>query len=303
MAQWALDMVGGTPERFHAPKDMLERIVTLEKLPPLPEIAQRILALKADPLASAGQLAAIVELDPALTAQVLRWASSPIYGLRGKVVTVKDAIAVVLGFDQVFNLAFGLCTLGSLQAPVEGLLGKRFFWQETLAGSLLMHKLARLLDPARRPEASTLHLAYLLHNIGHLLLSHLFRKEFDYLVQIADANPQSSLFPMERFALGIDHGQLGAWLVQSWNLPIELQTVTLHHHNPFYQGEHETLVLLTCLTDRLLGQIGIGDACNTSIEETPLLERLGLDESKLAECLQELGEKRDQLEGTLAQLL
>jgi HD-like signal output (HDOD) protein len=302
-ALWTLDALGRKPDDFNAPQAMRDRIESLNKLPPLPEIARRMLELRSDPLCDAAKLAQVVELDPALAAQVIRWASSALFGYRRKVLTVKDAIVLALGFDQVFYLAFGLCSLKPLQAPTEGLLGKRFFWRQTLAGSALMQKLVLLLDAGERPDLAAVHLVYLLHNTGHLLLAHLFRHEFDYLIRMAEANAESPLVSIERFTLGVDHGQLGAWLMQAWNMPDYLQTVIHHHHNPFYRGDHEKMVWLTCLTDRLLGRIGIGDARQLTLNDTPLYRNLKIDPEQADACLQKIVDAQEELDQAVTCLI
>jgi HD-like signal output (HDOD) protein len=302
-ALWTLDVLGKKPEYFTPPQAMRDRVESLEKLPPLPEIARRFLELKSDPYCDAAKLAQIVELDPALAAQVIRWANSALFGYRRRILTVKDAIVLALGFEQVFYLAFSLCSLKPLQAPTEGLLGKRFFWRQTLAGSALMQKLVLLLDAGERPDLAAVHLVYLLHNTGHLLLAHLFRNEFDYLVRVAGANTGSPLISIERFTLGVDHGQLGAWLMQAWSMPEYLQTVIHHHHNPFYRGDHERIVWLTCLTDHLLGRIGIGDACHLSLADTPLYRNLKIDPATAEECLQRIVDAREELDRAVTCLI
>jgi HD-like signal output (HDOD) protein len=302
-AAWTLHMAGGRPEDFSAPEDMRRRIASLDRLPPLPEMARRILALKTDPYSDARKLADIVELDPPLAAQLLRWAGSPLYGFQRKPVNVKDAIVLAVGFERAFELAFALCSLAPLQAPVEGPLGKRFFWRQTLAGSLLLQRLAHRASPAEGIDAAELHLLYLLHNTGHLLLAHLFRHDFDRLVRIAEANPKAPLHSLERYVLDVDHCQLGAWLMQSWNMSERLRTVVQHHHNPRYRGEHERLVWLTCLTDRLLGHIGVGDAQKTRWNDACLLENLGIAEDAALACLQAVEERLPQLDGAVAGLI
>lgn len=302
-ALWALDTVVQKPDFIRAPQDMRFRINCIDKLPPLPEIARRILALRDDPYCDAGKLAQVVELDPALSAQIIRWANSPLYASRKRILGVKDAIIVVLGFDQVFNQALALSAMRSLQAPTEGLLGKRFFWRQTLAGSALIQKLAQHMPAENRPALDIVHLVFLLHNTGHLLLAHLFRKEFNYLLKLAKANPNAPLLPIERFALGVDHAQLGAWLMQAWNMPDALKTIIQHHHNPYYRGEHEILVWLTCLTDRMLGQIGIGDATLTPVDDTPLYEQLGLNPAFSEACLAQVEENLAELEMAVASLV
>jgi HD-like signal output (HDOD) protein len=301
-ALWALDTVARRPEYFQAPEDMRFRISRLEKLPPLPEIAVRILALRSDPLCDAAKLARVIELDPPLAAQLIRWANSPLYARRSRTLGIKEAITL-LGFEVVFSQALALCAIRPLQAPTEGLLGKRFFWRHTLAGSALIQKLVRQTPAETRPDLGAAHLIFLLHNIGHLLLAHLYRREFHYLLEVAAANPGTPLLPAERFALGVDHAQLGAWLMQSWKMPAPIVTTVQHHHNPHYRGEHERLVWLTCLTDRLLGQIGIGDATNVPLEGTALHDQLGLIPVMCEASLAQVAENLDEVEQAVAQLI
>ena len=206
-ALWTLNTVGNKAADWLSPQDMRESIQSLEQLPQLPEIAQRLLELKNDPLCDGKKLASVVEMDPSLAAQIVRWASSPYYGFRAKTVTVRDAISIVLGFEAVFNLAFGLCSLSPMRAPADGPLGKRFFWRQTLSGTSLIQKLAHLMDSAERPPVSQLQLTYLLHNTGHLLLAHLFSVQFNYLGALIEANPGIPLLTVERYALGVEIGR------------------------------------------------------------------------------------------------
>lgn len=302
-ALWALNTVGHKGSDWASPQDMRDTILALDQLPPLPEIAHRLLALRGDPRCDAQTLANVIDLDPNLSAQVVRWASSPYYGFRAKTVTVRDAISIVLGFDAVFNLAFGLCALSPMQIPVEGPLGKRFFWFQTLAGTTLIQKLAMLLDSAERPPLPQLSLIYLLHNTGHMLLAHLFQPQFSYLVRLLMANPGNDLLTVERFVLGTDHATLGAWLMQGWQMPKSLQEVCLHHHNPCYRGPEERLVWLVCLTDRLLGRLGIGDATSSEEDEASLYASLRIDPAKAEQTLLQFAEKKDELEQSVGTLL
>jgi HD-like signal output (HDOD) protein len=282
---------------------MHDTILALDQLPPLPEIAQRLLVLRGDPLCDAQKLADVISLDPNLSAQVVRWASSPFYGFRAKTVTVRDAIAIVLGFEPVFNLAFGLCSLAPMKVPVEGPLGKRFFWRQTLAGTILIQKLAQFMDSAERPPQSQLNLTYLLHNTGHMLLAHLFPAQFKYLVRLLAANPSNEVVTLERYALGTDHATLGAWLMQGWQMPKTLQDVCLHHHNPCYRGPDERRVWLVCLTDRLLGRLAIGDVGPHGEDEAMLCRNLRIDPAKAEETLARFADKMEEFEATVGSLL
>jgi len=88
------------------------RIQKVYELPPMPDLGRRILDLQSDSHADARKLAAIVQLDPSLAAQVIRFASSSYYGYTGRITNIQEAIARVLGYDMVFNLSLGLADAG-----------------------------------------------------------------------------------------------------------------------------------------------------------------------------------------------
>ena len=63
-----------------ASRSVERRIEQVYELPPMPDLGRRILELQSDPNAGARELANIVQLDPSLAAQVIRYASSSYYG-------------------------------------------------------------------------------------------------------------------------------------------------------------------------------------------------------------------------------
>lgn len=261
LAHWTLNVINSS-NGFTPPLDMRETIAKIQALPPLPGTAARILELISDPKADVDELSDIIETDPMLTAQIIRWASSALYGYRGKITTVRHAIVRVLGFNFVLDLALGLAVMAPLRAPKQGQIGTRMFWIHALASTRLMLKLAQKipLEFAFKPEE--IFLAALLHNIGYPLFGHQFVAEFEYLNKLISANPSLSIYNLETFAFGVNHAQMGAWLMHAWSMPRLITDIVYHHHNPFYRGDNYQLNVLTFINDFLLGQIGIGDAVN-----------------------------------------
>jgi HD-like signal output (HDOD) protein len=260
LINWTLNVIDPRAVCFTPPADMRQKISRVKALPPLPGIAQRILELEADPLADAGKLAELIEQDPLMTAQVIRWACSAFYGYRGKIATVHDAISRVLGFDLVFNLALGLAALSPLRSPKDGRIGTKMFWTHALASTQLMKALSQKMPAEHRPDSKQIFLAGLLHNIGFPLLGDQFPEEFKYLDNLVTANPTLTVVNLENYAFGVDHAKLGAWLMNTWSMPKPLTDIVYHHHNPCYRGDNSQLNLLTFLSDCLLGQIDVGDA-------------------------------------------
>ena len=235
-----------------------KRIEQVYELPPMPELGQRILSLQSDSNAGVQQLAKIVQLDPSFAAQVIRYASSPYYGYPGRITNIHEAIARVLGYDMVFNLALGLAAGRSFRIPDEGPLGLTCFWEHAVCSAVLVQKLGAILPDGMRPSAGSCYLCGLLHDFGILLLGYLFPPEFKLLNNMASAHPGQSVSELECRLLGMGqakdmlamgHARVGAWLMQAWKMPEELRTTLLEHHNADYRGAYEALVHLVQLAD------------------------------------------------------
>lgn len=286
LIHWTLNAIH-SQNAFTPPLDMREVISEIRALPPLPGIATRIIELASNPNADVDELAEIIELDPVLAAQIIRWASSALYGYRGKVSSVRNAIVRVLGFNFVLDMALGLAVMAPLKAPKQGPVGIRMFWIHALASTRLMLKLAKKMPAELGLKNDEVVLAAMLHNIGLPLFGHQFSTEFEHLTKLVNANPTLSIYNLESYAFGVNHAQMGAWLMIAWSMPPVITDIVYHHHNPFYRGDHYHLNGLTYINDYLLGRIGIGDALNQTCPDQ-LWEILGLEPAQGFEAIDSL---------------
>ncbi len=246
------------------------RIAKLDRLPAMPAMALQVIQLSSDPEASISDLVKIVEMDPSLAAQIMRYASSPFFSYRGKVDSVQTAVSRVLGFSMVMNLALGVTTARPFKLPKNVPLNMNAFWKHAVFSAALTQSLSGELPDEIRPPAGLAYLAGLLHNFGHMLVGHLFRNEFLILNKFIVAEPETDLVEIEKRIFGYEHGQIGAWLMDVWKLPEELIVATREHNNLEYQGEHAVYAQLVALSDRLLKEYNIGDAANSSIPQSLL---------------------------------
>ncbi|MHB8746459.1 MAG: HDOD domain-containing protein [Gammaproteobacteria bacterium] len=295
---------------FTPPAEMQRRLNQLYELPAIPDMAQRILTLRNDPNATGTELAAIVERDPSLAAQVMRYARAPLFAYQGKLDSINDAITRVLGYETVMNLALGVCAGKSLRTPPDGPLGLHAFWRHATYSAALTQALAALLPRALRPKAGLAYLAGLLHNFGYLLLGHLFQPEFYLLNKLVAANPNTPIVELEgrvlgmgqaRDALTMGHAQMGAWLMQSWRMPEEVIVALREHHNPEYRGAFAIYPRLVLIADHLLKTQGIGDADPGPLP-ADMMADLGLAAVAVEAALERVLRSADELEG-MSQLL
>lgn len=262
-------------------------IEEFHELPALPVTAARILRLAADPRANARQLADIIEGDPGLAAQVLRYANSPLYGYAGHIKDLQTAIARVLGFEFVLNLALGFSIGKSLRVPQEGPFGLEAFWRHSVYSARLVEQLSLLLPRQQRPARGTAYLAGLLQNLGRLVLGHAFQPEFYILNRFAQANPEMATTDLERHVLGVTHDQIGAWLMEAWGLPQELVVAVRHHHDEGYWEQHYTCAQLVLIANRALAAHDIGETDRPGFPPFSI-EMLALNESQVIEVTESI---------------
>ncbi|WP_375193053.1 HDOD domain-containing protein [Marinobacter sp.] len=261
-------------------EEVADKLQRLYRLPPMPALALRILRLTANTDATARELAELIEFDPSLTAQVMRYARSALFNYPGQIHSVQEAVTRVLGFDRVAHIALGIASVRAFDVPRKGMLGMDSFWRHSLYCAFLCQSIA----PRCGADKGLAYLCGLLHNFGLLLVGHLFPAEFDELNQLREANPEASMHSLEQQVFGsgngqeilsVGHGAIGGILHRLWQLPDPVVKSAGVHQQPGYHGEHEHYVVMVQLANALLKERGIGDEFNP--DDVPaMLDQLGL---------------------------
>lgn len=279
-----------------------DKIEQIDQLPAIPELALRIMKLRDDPDATVEQLVDIIMLDPSLAAQVIRYANSPLFGQRGQVKTLDDAIFRVLGFETVMYLAIGNAMARAFQFPESGKLGLNHFWRSATYSAALMQNVSEQVPRAQKLQPGIAYLCGLMHNIGFLVLAQLYPDNYHWLNNALNADDAEPVIALEEQLLGITHARLGVRLMEEWQMPGELQAVAGHHHNLNYQGDFADYVWLTQVTDQLLKQHDLSDADSGELAST-LYERLGLSEDNLKNALDDVLQSADVLDAMVHSLM
>ncbi len=284
------------------PMRLKQRIDETFDLPAMPEIAQDIMRLRVDPGADATRLAKIVRRDPSLATQVISWASSPYYGYQGKVDSVETAIARVLGFELVMNLALGITIGKCLKVPMDGPLGVREFWKQAIYSACLAEKLCRAMPINQRPERGLIYLSGLLHNFGHLLLGHIFPPQFRLVNNAVEVNPQIAIEDIEYYILGVTHEEMGAWLMKNWHMPEELIVAVHRHHQEEFWSKNAVYSNIVLVTNRMLKRLNIGDSLVTDLPKSTL-DLLSLKESDVEAAFEDIQSEAEALDIMAKQLV
>lgn len=250
---------------------------TLE-LPPLPETAQRIIRLRADPNADISDLANIVEIDPSLAAQVVSWAASPYYSAPGKIKSVHDAIVRVLGFDMVLNLALGLSLGKTLSMSTLTRRDLDRYWKGAVYTAAVVEGLVTSIERKHRPSFGMAYLSGLLNNFGFLVMAEVFPPYFESIRRMSLANPHVPSAAVEQHLIGITGNQIAAWLLDNWNMPQEIVVALRQKYNTAYKGENAEYAKLVYLAHYLLANNGFGDSLGGEIPAS-IYQDLRLEET------------------------
>lgn len=267
----------------------------------MPNISQKLIALRDNPDTEIQSLANIISMDPGLTGKLISYATSPLFGFGNKVDSIEKAVSNVLGFDKALHMALAFDTGNAFKLPLQGPIGLQAIWRQSLFCAALTQKLAAKVAPASQPSAGMMYMAGLLHNIGFLVLGHLFTEEFNVLNKSAAENKKIPLLVLEERVLGLAHADIGVWLMREWSMPTELIVATFEHHNPNYRGQHFVYPNLILIANRLLKRQGIGDETETVLPAT-MLTKLGLDESIALTALDAVMEDREAVESMVQEL-
>lgn len=147
---------------------------------------------------------------------------------------------------QVFVQDEATSVVWGMAAPV--------FWRHALGTALVSQHLAQQLGI---PEFEKFYLAGLLHDIGILVNSQLFKEEFHLVLEIAETS-ETPLCEVEMQVLGFTHCDCGRILADIWKLPEDISgTIEFHHHPPVDTSGAE----MTCtvyLADLLCRVRGLG---------------------------------------------
>ncbi len=215
--------IGATAESL-AGQVMDKLAGSLDKLPVLPAIAQRVLEVTQDEDSSMQDLALVIEEDTVMSAKVLTVSNSALYGGLTQITDLSGA-CTRLGMNTVSGIVQTVANenLYTSDNP-DALEAMQKLWHHAVATSYLSNEIAKLISS---PFAGTLHLAGLVHDIGKIALIDIIYKAKDGPLLELQSKPELFQEIISRY-----HTIFGLHIVLQWNLPPELAMAVYYHHNP-----------------------------------------------------------------------
>jgi HD-like signal output (HDOD) protein len=187
-------------------------------IPSQPQALVQLSLLLAEEDINLQAASALIESDMALAAAVMKAVNSSLYGLKGRVQSVHQAITY-LGMREVAAITFEM----GLRAAFPPAPELEPLWQRAAQRGLLMGRLGQRLAL----DAWAAHSAGLFEECGKAVL---FRHAPDHhRAMLRAASDDAELVQLEHAGFGVSHDALGAALCESWGLGAAAVASVRHH--------------------------------------------------------------------------
>jgi putative nucleotidyltransferase with HDIG domain len=234
------------------PSDRLaakREVKRIKNLPTLPGVVTKISRLVENPDTSAAEVGRLIAQDQVLSAKVLRMANSAFFGMSRKISSIAQAL-MILGFDVVKGLVLTSSVFDMIQKSMAGL------WEHSIGCAAAAGAVAEALG---RDDAEEILVAGLLHDLGKVVLALNLPDDLKLILDRARSD-RLCFHEAEAAVLDFNHGEIGLWLAEHWNLPDSLAEPMRLHHNPERAVSHPEVTAVVHIADSIIHGWGYGYA-------------------------------------------
>ena len=272
------------------------KLVNDSDISSIKQTVMQIITIINDPNSSAKDLKNIIDIDPPLTAKLLKLANSAFYGYPKTINEIQEAI-VCIGFEAVRELALSqkVCELFKKEDYLHGYT-RISLWKHSVAvaicGKLIYRREFKKLG-------ENIYVAGLLHDIGIIVLDQFMNDDFIKILK-KSRSEKNNLVNIENTVLGFNHTDIGMAISEDWGFPVDLVKAIENHHNPgngddeYDKISHTTFVANYAVQDKLIGY------CDAPYKNKTLffkcLMKLKIKEKAINLIIKEVGEEISKME-------
>jgi len=221
-----------------------------EEMDSMPQFPESIIQLQkelSDPNSSFQSVAGKMTSDPALTAEILRIANSPVYRVRSEITDVEGAVRIMgmLGVKSVlYNFGVNKIMQSKYDKNVIKEVNEHSYSVARISAFLASYKnLGKITED--------IYVAALLHDMGKIIVNSMNRDLEKNLKDLCTQRfiPTSVL---EDLTKGYNHAMIGSEVAEKWNFPEKYITAIGFHHMPLdVTDEYKDLVYAIYLGNEL----------------------------------------------------
>ena len=193
----------------------------------LPDVYHHISNLVITPEARIDDFVAVINLDNALAARIIKIANSRFFGYSRKANTVKQAISLI-GVIQLHDLLLSSLAIRAFSGIPADVINQEAFWRSSVYCGITARLLAK---KCMLPASERLFTSGLLHEIGHIVMYAKIPELAQDVLFESEQNKQP-LYILEREKLGYDYGQVGSEIMRLWHLSDSYCDIASYHMEP-----------------------------------------------------------------------
>ncbi len=235
--------------------DVYTRIInTVSEFPTLPTIFSTLNDVIANTRSTANDVASVISQDQSAASKILKSANSSIYGFRGRITTVTQAI-MYLGFEEVRNLVIALSIIDMFSNSKTSVnLNPVHLWKHSIAVGTITRLIGQTIGIK---NLESYFLAGILHDIGKLLFFRFFPDDYikvlNYAIEsgVTEKDAESEI-------LGITHTVAGEMLAERWKLPSSIKEGIKYHTTGLVNGKVNLLAGSIHIADITASMLKLG---------------------------------------------
>jgi putative nucleotidyltransferase with HDIG domain len=242
-----MDFEKNLKERKAAMENIFAKLKQIEALPTLPSTATQILDIVMNPDVSIREISKVINHDPSITTKILKIVNSAFYGFPQEINAIEQAV-MILGTEEIMNLSIALSSSNVFNIRTEKCMySPKALWHHSISTALIAANLFKSKLPY---EQHIIFTAGLLHDIGKIFLIEHFTDSYSEVIMKAKEN-NMSFYEMEEDRFDINHGNVGEYLANLWNIPNYYVDAIACHHHPSKSNAHANLAAVIGLADYL----------------------------------------------------
>ncbi|MDD5204144.1 MAG: HDOD domain-containing protein [Desulfobacterales bacterium] len=275
-------------------KDIQKILQGIDRLHPIPHVAEQVMLLAGDPESSMSRIAEIITYDRILTANLLKTCNSSYFSVPRKVDSVQQAI-VFVGIDQVVDLVWMSGGAANFRKKQDGYdLEEGDLWKYSVSSALISRELA---EKRKMENAHLVFTAALLKDIGKVVLSQYVADSFEK-INLLVTQYGYSFMEAEKAVIGIDHAELGGMVAEKWGYSPKMVEIIRSHHLTDESTEFDLETSIVYLADTLCMMIGVGVGSDGLAYRfrKDVIDKLGFSDRDFQEVMAGFGEKLRKVE-------
>ena len=161
--------------------DIESRLAGLSRLLPISTAGIDVYNMTGSDQWDSSQIAAAIQRDATLTADVLRMANSAFYNPSGQRIVQLDRAVIQIGQKRIGEVALATNALTSLTANLVPWMNIPLTWRRSMAAGLAVEMLME--DGKHHKIERGLFLSAIMHPLGRIVLGTLYPRQYDTMIQ------------------------------------------------------------------------------------------------------------------------